>query len=68
MTEVKLDVSVDPKAAIARAKREIAEEGMKKAVDKLKGKLRERESAKTVLANVEREIADLELAIEHGNI
>lgn len=68
MTEVKPDVAIDAKAAIARARREIQEEGMKKAVDKLKGKLRERDGAKTVLANVEREIADLELAIEHGNI
>ena len=68
MTEVMPDLKVDAKAAIARARREIQEEGMKKAVDKLKGKLRERESARTVLANVEREITDLELAIEHGNI
>ena len=64
MTEV---ANVDAKAAIARARREIQEEAMKKAVDKLKVKLRERESAVTVLANVDREIKDLELAIEQGN-
>lgn len=64
MTEV---ANVDAKAAIARARREIQEEAMKKAVDKLKAKLRERETAATVLANVDREIKDLELAIEQGN-
>lgn len=64
MTEV---ANVDAKAAIARARREIQEEAMKKAVDKLKAKLREREVAATVLANVDREIKDLELAIEQGN-
>lgn len=58
----------DATAAIARAEREIAEENMKKAVDRLKYKLREREAARVVLANVEREIADLKLAITQGNI
>jgi len=62
------DLSMDAKAAVARAKREVAEEAMKKAVDKLKVKLRERDAAATVLANVDREIKDLELAIEQGNI
>lgn len=60
--------ALDPKAAIARAKREIQEETMAKAVLKLKDKFREHERAKVVLANIEREIADLELSIEHGNI
>lgn len=59
---------LDPKAAIARAKREIQEETMSKAVLKLKDKFREQERAKVVLANIERELADLELSIEHGNI
>lgn len=59
--------AVDPKAAIARAKREIAEENMKKGVEQLKAKLRERDRAKTVLDNIEREIKDLELSIEQGN-
>lgn len=57
----------DPKAAIARAKREIAEENMKKGVEQLKTKLRERDRAQTVLANIEREIKDLEMSIEQGN-
>lgn len=59
--------AVDPKAAIARAKREIAEENMKKGVEQLKAKLRERDRAKTVLDNIEREIKDLEMSIEQGN-
>jgi len=66
--DVMTDLSMDAKAAVARAKREVAEEAMKKAVDKLKVKLRERDAAATVLANVDREIKDLELAIEQGNI
>ena len=58
----------DPKAAIAKAKREIQEENQDKAVKLLKGKLRELTSAEGVVENIEREIADLELKIEHGNI
>ena len=58
----------DPKAAIAAAHREIAEENQKKAVGMLKKKLRELEAAKVIVENVTREIADLELKIEQGNI
>jgi len=61
------DIVVDAKAAIARARREVQEDLMKKAVDKLKAKLKERDTASTVLANIDREIKDLELAIEQGN-
>lgn len=56
------------KAAIIRARTEIAEESQKKAVELLKGKLRSLEAAKVVVANIEREIEDLELRIETGNI
>lgn len=59
---------VKGETAIERAKREVQEEFTKKAVEKLKAKLRELEIAKTVLANVEREIVDIEKAIEQGNI
>lgn len=59
---------VDAKAAITKAKREIAEEIQDKAVALLKNKLRELNSAETVVANVKREIEELELKIEHGNI
>lgn len=58
---------IDPKAAIAKAKQEIADERMSDAVGKLKTKLRELNSARNVVANIEREIEDLELAIEQGN-
>lgn len=51
-----------------RAKREVAEEHAKTAVEKLKVKYRSLKSAETVVENVKREIADLELAIEQGNI
>lgn len=54
--------------AIAQAEREIAQEKMKKGIERLKVKLRERDSAKAVLDNVNREIEDLKLQIEHGNI
>ena len=61
-------MSVDSKAAIVRAKREVQEEDMEKSVKLLKSKYRELTRAKTVVTNIEREIADLELAIEQGNI
>lgn len=61
--------SIQPsaKAAITKARQEVAEENMRKGVELLKTKLRERERAATVLANVDREIAELELKIEQGN-
>jgi len=54
-------------AAIAKAKQEIADEKMAKDVSRLKAKLRELEAAKVVVANIDREIRDLELAIVQGN-
>ena len=60
-------MSAEGKAAIARAKREIAEEAMKEGVAKLKVKLRELSAAETIVRNVQREITDLEQAIEDGN-
>jgi hypothetical protein len=57
----------DAKAAIAAAKREIQEEDQKKAVKLLKDKYRERSAAQTIVDNIDREIEDLELKIEHGN-
>jgi hypothetical protein len=56
------------KDVISRAKREVQEENVKKAVEALKGKLRERDRAQTVLANIDREIQELELKIEQGNL
>ena len=63
-----VEPKLDAKAAIARAKREVQEENMKKAVETLKGKLRERDRAATVLENIDREISELELKIEQGNL
>ena len=54
--------------AIDKAKEEVAEENMEKSVKLLKRKLRELEAAETVVANIGREISDLEEAIEQGNI
>ena len=55
------------KAAITRARNEVAEENQKKAVSLLKEKLRALDTAETVVANINREIEELELAIEQGN-
>ena len=60
-------MSTAGKAAITRARNEIVEEQMKDGVNKLKIKLRELISAEQVVKNVQREIADLEQAIEDGN-
>jgi len=54
--------------AINAAKQEIAQENLQKAVNLLKAKLREREAAQTILQNVDRSIAELELKIEQGNV
>jgi hypothetical protein len=55
-------------AAITRARNEVAEENTKKSVELLKVKLRALSAAETVVANIQREIEDLELAIEQGNV
>jgi hypothetical protein len=60
-------MGVDRRSAIAKARREIQEEEMEKAVKKLKTKYRELSTAETVVANIQREIEDLEEAIEQGN-
>jgi len=56
------------RTAIERAKAEIAEENLQKGVAKLKVKYRELAAAQTVVANITREIADLEAAVEQGNV
>ena len=53
--------------AVAKAKEEVAEEDLKKAVRLLKDKYREQREAEVVLENIKREIEDLEEAIEDGN-
>jgi hypothetical protein len=67
MNEV-ADLKPNFKDVVSRAKREVQEENVRLAVDKLKGKLREKDRAQTVLSNIEREIQELELKIEQGNL
>ena len=55
-------------SAIEQARREVAEETQKKAVAALKKLLQQEEAAKTALANIQREIKDMEIQIEQGNI
>ncbi len=51
-----------------KALEEIDEEDLKKAVNLYKTKLRELNEARVVVANVEREVKELELKIDQGNI
>lgn len=62
----------DIKAVRPRTPREIAEselaaEKLAENTRRLKELLRRRDAAKTVLENIERDIADADLAIEQGN-
>lgn len=50
-----------------QAEAEVAAEKRKEDVSKLKDLFRKRDSAKTILENIEREIEDLSEAIEQGN-
>lgn len=54
--------------AIAAAREELAAEQLKKGVKLFKAKLLEEAEAVTVLANIRRELEDLEGQIEQGNI
>lgn len=51
----------------AQAQAEVNKELSAKAVAALKGKYRELDSAKKIVANIERAIADLEASIEDGS-
>ena len=53
--------------AIEKARSEVEAEDMSKAVNQLKAKLRELKDAETIVANIKREVADLEEAITQGN-
>ncbi|MDJ0952536.1 MAG: hypothetical protein QNJ81_02535 [Acidimicrobiia bacterium] len=53
--------------AIEKARQEVENEDMSKAVTQLKAKLRELKDAETIVSNIKREIADLEEAITQGN-
>ena len=54
--------------AIAAAKAELADEQLVKGVSLLKVLLKQEAETETVLANIAREIVDLEERIEQGNI
>lgn len=58
---------IDIKAVMDEARKEVAEETGKKAKDALKKKLRDLENAKSIVRNIEREIADLEQSIADGS-
>lgn len=60
-------MATDINAVIEQARKEVAEERAKIAVKALKAKYEQRESAKQVLANIEREVADLEASIRDGS-
>ena len=67
MNDQVASIKTDAQEAIEKARQEVADEKMADAVSKLKNKLRERDAAATVLENIDREIKDLEVAIEQGN-
>lgn len=50
-----------------QAEREVAQESAEKAKEAIKRKLRELHAAKAVVANLEREVADLEASIADGS-
>ena len=57
---------INLKSIKEEAQKEIIEEITGKAVKLLKSKYRELESAKQIVANIEREVTDLEMSIEDG--
>lgn len=57
----------DIKKVKEEARKQIADEAAAKAKTALVGKLRALDSAKKVVSNIEREIADLEQSIEDGS-
>jgi len=63
MSEIPRIGKLTSKEVIAKAEAELRDELIKEASGKLAAKLRERERAKKVLLNVEREIEDLKLKL-----
>lgn len=57
----------DIKGVAAEARKEIAEEKAKKAKSALVNKLRQLDAAEGVVANIKREIADLEQSLADGS-
>ncbi len=58
---------VKQNSILEQAKKEVAADDLKRAVKLYKAKLDELNTATTVVDNINREIADLELKIEQGN-
>ena len=58
---------IDVKDAIAKAKEELRDEQVRKAVAALKVKYKMLEDAKSVVANIQREVADLEASLGDGS-
>lgn len=54
-------------AALEKARKEIESENLKEAIEEFKMKLRELERARVIVANIEREIKELELKVAQGN-
>lgn len=57
----------DVKAAQEEAEKEIRDEQVKKAKERIKGKLKQISDAESILANLKREYQDLITAIGEGN-
>lgn len=60
-----IDVNAKPKSIKDMAREELEKELVGEQKDKLKRKLKEQYLAKQVVANLDREIEDLELEINH---
>jgi len=58
---------IDVKGVAAQARKEVAEEQVKKAVGALKRRLTDLANAQQVVKNIEREVADLEASIADGS-
>ena len=67
MTNV-TDISKTTLSVREAAELEVANENRAKGVAKMKLLVRELDKARTIVANYEREIADLEEAIKQGNL
>ena len=59
-------MEINPKTVRAEAEKEVAEELTKRAKETYKRKLRELKAAERVVANIQRELEDLDVQIEQG--
>lgn len=61
------DIKASKQSILEMAKAEVEKEDLSRAVKLYKAKLKEQNAAQTVLDNIGRELAELELKIEQGN-